>query len=651
MRKLLASTALCLVLGAQAATAQSQYSSLTVFGDSLSANAAIAALSPAFVPAAPYYKGRFSNGPVYAEYLPALLNIGGAFNDYAIGGAYTGKLSETIGAVPVSGTNINGTLSSLANANNGILPFAYDTSVQGQINRWIAGGGSGTSTGLFVLYGGANDFLNMAGVVAVQPNLSTTQVQGIIGQQVTLSVTNMVTNLTLMAKAGAKNFVVPLLPNLGVTPSLNFSAASAQLGTLAASAYNIAMANAMAGLQSSLGVKIYLVDAYSIVNDIVANPSKYGVSNVTTACVGTTSLCANPSSNLFWDSVHPTAGIHQILAEAVTATVNAPLVIGAQGKMADIAVQQIFDGIASRIGALQQGASGFTLNAPGGAQGHIDSTKPVSAYITGDFGVGSRHDQLGETGFHYTNGGVQAGAEYRADQNLAFGVQANFNSTSATLKDGMGSDDLRSYGLAGYVAMFGPHWYGSAAGFWAYQEWDKLDRNTFVEGQVAHGTSSGSSAGGKLEAGYMLSQGDLSFGPVGDIRYAHVIINGYTESGAVGLNQAVDNQGYNSWIGEFGGQIATEFNSDGTIWRPSLHAGWNHQFNPSTRDVFSRLASLPQVGIDTQLPNGAKDWARIGAGLAVQASKTVSVAAEVDGTAGRSDGQDVSGMVKVLCNF
>jgi outer membrane lipase/esterase len=651
MRKLLASTALCLVLGAHAASAQSQYSSLTVFGDSLSANGAIGALSSAFVPAAPYYQGRYSNGPVYAEYLNSLLKIPGSFNDYAIGGAYTGKLNETLGAVPVSGTNISATLSSLANANNGILPFAYDTSVQGQINRWIAAGGTANSSAMFVMWGGANDFLNMAGVVAAQPSLSTTQVQTIVGQQVTASVTNMVTNMTLLAKAGAKNFIVPVLPNLGVTPSLNFSASSAQLGTLAAASYNIALANAMAGLQSSLGVKVFLVDTYSIVNDVVANPSKYGLTNVTTACVGTTSVCSNPSSNLFWDSVHPTAGVHMILAEAVTATVNAPLVIGAQGKMADIAVQSIFDGVSSRINALQQGASGFTLNAPGGASGHIDSSKPISAYVTGDFGVGSRNDQVGETGFHYTNGGVQAGAEYRADQNLAFGVQANFNSTGATLKDGMGSDDLRSYGLAGYIAMFGPHWYGSLAGFWAYQDWDKLDRNTNVVGQVANGTSSGSSAGGKAEGGYMFSNGGWTYGPVANIRYANVIINGYTEQGAVGLNESFDNQTYHSLIGELGGEIATELNSDGTIWRPSLHAGWNHQFTPSARDVWSRLASLPQVGIDTSLPSGAKDWARIGAGLSAQASKTVSVAAEVDGSVGRSDGQDVSGMVKVLCNF
>jgi outer membrane lipase/esterase len=649
MRKFLAGTALCSLLAAHAATAQSQYSNLTVFGDSLSANAAIAQLSSAFVPPPPYYQGRFSNGPVYAEYLPGLLKLNG-FADYAIGGAYSGQLNLTLGAVPVSGTNINATLNSLAGSSSP-LGFPYDTSVSGQIARYLASGGKPSASGLFIVWGGANDYLNMAGVVGAQPSLSTTQVQTVIGQQVTATVANLTADVATLAKAGARNFIVPILPNLGATPSLNGSAASAQLGTLATASANTALVTAMAGLQQQLGVKIFMVDVAGMLNDIIANPGKYGVSNVTAACVGTSSLCSTPGSYLFWDTVHPTAGIHQILAEAVTATVNAPLVIGAQGKMADIAAQTIFDGVSSRIAALQQGAGGFTMTAPGGAQGHIDSSRPVSFYVTGGFGAGSRNDLVGETGFNYNNAGVQVGADYRSGDNLAFGAQASFNSTSATLKDGMGSDDVRSYGIAAYAALFGPHWYGSAAGFFAYQDWDKLNRNTNVVGQVAAGTAAGSSTGAKLEAGYLLQDGSFAFGPLADLRMARVIINGYTEQGAVALNQSVDSQAYGEVISELGGQVATELSGDGVAYRPSLRFGWDHQFAPTGRNVFSRLASLPQVGIDTLLPNNPRDWMRIGGGLTVQASKTLSLSAFVDGTAGRSDGQDVSGMIKLLCNF
>ena len=651
MRKLLAGTALCLTLGAHAANAQSQYSSLTVFGDSLSANAIIASLSPAFVPAPPYYQGRFSNGPVYAEYLSNQLKISGPFTDLAVGGAFSGTLNETVGALPLSGTNLNGTLSSLANPNNGIIPGTYNTSVQGQILRYLSTNSSLPANGLYIVWGGANDYLTMAGLIGAQPSLSSTQVQALVAQQVGNTVTNLTTDVGMLAKAGAKTVIVPILPNLAATPSLNGSAASQQLGALATLGHNSALTTAMANLSQSTGVKIYMVDVAGILNDVIANPAKYGVSNTTTACVGTTSVCSNPSGNLFWDSVHPTAGIHQVLSQAVTATVTAPLVIGAQAKLADIAVQQVFDGVSSRIEALQQGASGFTLTAPGGAQGHVDSSRPVSFYVTGDFGVGDRHDEVNQTGFHYTNGGVQVGADYRADKNFAVGAQASFNSTGATLKDGMGSDDLRSYGIALYGALFGPNWWGSAAGFYSYQDYDKLNRNTNVVGQVAAGSAAGSAAGGKVEAGYMLHDGALAYGPLAELRYARVTINSYTEKGAVALNQSVDNQAFASVVAEIGGEIATEMHSGEAVYRPSLRAGWNHVLAPSDRDVFSRLASLSAVTIDTALTDSGKDFARVGAGLSVEMTRAFSFVASVDGTVGKSDGQDVSGMLKLLCNF
>ena len=70
--------------------AAAPYSAMYVFGDSLSDNGNIPAAS-GYRPSAPYYDGRFSNGPVAVEYLANNLGIGAAdFHDYAVGGATTG---------------------------------------------------------------------------------------------------------------------------------------------------------------------------------------------------------------------------------------------------------------------------------------------------------------------------------------------------------------------------------------------------------------------------------------------------------------------------------------------------------------------------------------------------------------------------------
>lgn len=96
--RLLAGVAILAALAAPAAKAGSLY----VFGDSLSDDGNLYKLTG--LPPAPYYKGRFSNGPVWVEYLPALSGLSSSpANNFAYGGAFTGPL--TIGGVN-AGTNL-----------------------------------------------------------------------------------------------------------------------------------------------------------------------------------------------------------------------------------------------------------------------------------------------------------------------------------------------------------------------------------------------------------------------------------------------------------------------------------------------------------------------------------------------------------------
>src|SRR5439155_21476778 len=72
---LLCSIVLSLVSAVQHASA-GQFTKLVVFGDSLSDTGNVYAVTAGAVPPSPpYYAGRFSNGPVWAEYLAAALAL------------------------------------------------------------------------------------------------------------------------------------------------------------------------------------------------------------------------------------------------------------------------------------------------------------------------------------------------------------------------------------------------------------------------------------------------------------------------------------------------------------------------------------------------------------------------------------------------
>jgi len=55
-------------------------------------------------------------------------------------------------------------------------------------------------------------------------------------------------------------------------------------------------------------------DTLSALNALVAHPEANGLHNVTDPCFNATtgSVCAYPDKYLFWDSVHPTAHVHDI---------------------------------------------------------------------------------------------------------------------------------------------------------------------------------------------------------------------------------------------------------------------------------------------------------------------------------------------------
>ena len=253
------SLALALVVFGASAYAD-DLSAVFVYGDSLSDNGNLH--SHVGLPDPPYYQGRFSNGPVTVEQLAATLNV--PLYDFAWAGATTG-----IGNSLDSGTqtaigflSLPGMLTQLAGYT--VPPALIPTS-------------------LFVVWGGANDFeINASPLVAAA------------------DIVNIVTTLQ---SEGAKNILVPGLPDLGLTPEF--------YGDPAATAFTDQF---NAALQASLPAGTTYFDVNALLNQIVANPGAYGFTNVTDPCFNGTTVCANPDQYLYWDDIHPTTAADAILA-------------------------------------------------------------------------------------------------------------------------------------------------------------------------------------------------------------------------------------------------------------------------------------------------------------------------------------------------
>ena len=263
-------------------------SKIVAFGDSLSDNGNVLARFGGAVPAAPYYQGRFSNGPVAVEVMAQTLGLG--LEDLAYGGAKTG-LDNHI----TTGGFLNG------------------TGVKSQVNNYVAAHtGSVDASALYVVWAGANDFFDAFTAATVA---TATQ--------------NLLQDVAALYGAGARQFFIPTLPDLQYTADAIAAGGAQQTGAhLLSVAFNGTLTSAMGNLQSTLpGAQIQVFDVNPVLTSIRGN-----YANVSNPCwtgsyqgfnqPGT--LCANPAGNYLWDSVHPSASVHLAVGKAFAAAVPEP---------------------------------------------------------------------------------------------------------------------------------------------------------------------------------------------------------------------------------------------------------------------------------------------------------------------------------------
>ncbi|MCA1685076.1 MAG: PEP-CTERM sorting domain-containing protein, partial [Planctomycetia bacterium] len=160
---------------------------------------------------------------------------------------------------------------------------------------------------LVTVWGGANDFLHAN---VTDPSLVAN---------------NLGIEITALAAAGGKFFLVPNLPQLGNLPATSSLPAlsQAQLNGLT-QAFNAQLTTTLNQLQTNLGITVYRVDVDNIVQSARLNPAAFGFTNVTQDVIDTPALAGNATGYLFWDSVHPTTAGQAIVGNAAFSAVPEP---------------------------------------------------------------------------------------------------------------------------------------------------------------------------------------------------------------------------------------------------------------------------------------------------------------------------------------
>ncbi len=290
------------------------FSQVVVFGDSLSDNGNIRhRLEDDYGISYPggdfnYSDGRFTNSsdtdPGSATYvgtwheqlerdllmLPngAITNSLDGGTNYAFGGATT-----------ADGTSARTVISNPDPFVGGELTVDVDN-IGKQVDDYIAGN-SPDPAALYVIWGGGNDFFDDrsdANVLTVATNVSE--------------------NMKELAGAGARNFLVPNVPPLGLIPHYKDDPETAAALNAASAKYrdqlNADLDAAVASLAADgITITLYRLDVYGLFYRLAANPEDYGFTNITDSAQGAD---VNPDEYLFWDDIHPTTAGHFQIATA-----------------------------------------------------------------------------------------------------------------------------------------------------------------------------------------------------------------------------------------------------------------------------------------------------------------------------------------------
>lgn len=283
----------------------SPFTNVFFFGDSLSDTGNLHLATGGAQPGAgAYLGGRFSDGPLWTEYLAAGLGFASASASYLLGGnnyAFAGARTGSATTPP------------------GLLAQAAGI--------WGPTHASADPDALYVVAGGSNDLRDARnlyrGSTAADDagrQLEATKAIGGLGQ-----------TLGYLAAKGARHVLLTNAPDLGLTPEAAF------LGLQAASSDASARFNALMpsllALGAGFGLDIAFLDMAAlnraIVDDAMNGGALFGIMNATSPCAGfaggsVTNPCA---TSLFSDALHPSGRAHELLGQAALDAVPEPAIV------------------------------------------------------------------------------------------------------------------------------------------------------------------------------------------------------------------------------------------------------------------------------------------------------------------------------------
>lgn len=560
MKKLLRLSGPCLslLLAASAFAQNRTFTSQFTFGDSLSDNGNLFAFTRGTQPPAPYFNGRFSNGPTFVELLgnplvpAAALSSFGTNRDYAFGGATAGPGSP----VPTLIQQIG--LYQLQVSARPTLP-----------------------TDLFTVLAGANDLIGALSAPTTPTNPASLDTAGAATAQAAAA------GVQALVSLGARNIVVAGLPNLGATPRSLASGgpggAGATFGLRASSAYNATLRTQLGTISAAVpNLNLVYVDLQGIIDRVALDYQKLGYANATSYYLAPAAQgggAGDPNNYVFWDDIHPTARTHALIAAIVLEELNPEPVLGFAATAGTAAMALQSQAAASLDARISQ------LAGTQRTVGRADVFATFN-YLDGDRASDGWQPKLG-----YTGQILMTGVDLRLSDGFVAGGAVNAGRLDATVRGGRGNFEVedttgRLYGVwsASPISL-------AIEGDYGVVSVKDIRRATAFGGLQTNAKTSGTHWGVGLKALWSVDVGTFGVRPWLGLRTERVKLDAYTERDVPSLMMAVDGQTVKSSSAAVGVDLGTNWKLGTRAARFDFRAAWRGEIGDQARTVSGKLAN------------------------------------------------------------
>lgn len=301
------------------------------------------------IPGAPYWHWRFSNGPVWNEYLALMLGIDPKDVVFSRNQAFAGGWAVTWDYHLTTWNLIRHPIDTIKGVIVGkLIPPSLGLSTQG----FLMSEGSVDSEPVYFILGGGNDYLNAFA-------FDDTRDPAVMSDYIDNVVNGLEASVRRLVQSGARKVVVIGLPDIGVSPKFLNTPEGPLLSNVTRT-HNDRLADRTELWRGEWPeVDFLMVDIQPFLQTAMNNPEKSGFLNVTEPCTDVKlpqvralrhspfarnyvllhaeamqtvgphlygknySVCDRPETYLFWDDIHPSTRAHQMMAVEICEAMKA----------------------------------------------------------------------------------------------------------------------------------------------------------------------------------------------------------------------------------------------------------------------------------------------------------------------------------------